>query len=236
MTVARSGTWVRSALVDDLRGGLVVSCQADPGTPLDHSSHMVAMARSAVGGGAVGIRAEGSQNVAAIRSAVTVPVIGLWKEEPREGVFITPTVALAEAVVAAGADIVAADATRRPRPDGRSLVETIAAVHRAGRLFLADVATVEEGLLAEEAGADLVATTLAGYVGDGAHGDGPDIRLVEALAGTVRVPVIAEGRISTPEQARQALDAGAWAVVVGKAITAPTSITARFVTALSRRP
>ncbi|MBP0457638.1 N-acetylmannosamine-6-phosphate 2-epimerase [Streptomyces montanisoli] len=215
-----------------LRGGLVVSCQARAGLPLHGPHHMTAMARAAVDGGAVGIRAEGTDDVRAIRTAVELPVIGLWKTDD-PGVFITPTPAHAIAVAEAGADIVAADATARPRPDGGDFAGTVAAVHRLGRLVMADVATVEEGLAAQEAGADMVSTTLSGYTDGGTPPLDPDIGLVARLAGRLTVPVFAEGRIHSPAQARAALDAGAWAVVVGTAITAPQWITAQFAGALS---
>jgi N-acylglucosamine-6-phosphate 2-epimerase len=125
-------------------------------------------------------------------------------------------------VAAAGAHIVAIDGTDRPRPDGRDLAATIAAVHeRTDALVLADVSTVDEGVAAAEAGADAVASSLSGYTENSRALAGPDLELVAELAQKLTVPVLAEGRIRSPEQARAALDTGAWAVVVGSAITAP---------------
>ena len=220
------------AILRQLRGGLVVSCQAPPRDPLHGPTFMAAMARAAVLGGAVGIRADGPADVQAVRQAVDVPVIGLWKQGA-EGVYITPTVDHARAVAEAGAQIVAIDATGRPRPDRSTVPEVVEGLRRTHRcLVMADVATLEEGAAAAAAGADLVATTLSGYTPDSRQQPGPDLELVAALAARVDVPVVAEGRIATPLEARAALDAGAWAVVVGGAITRPELITARFVAAL----
>lgn len=220
------------AILRRLRGGLVVSCQAPPGDPLHGPTFMAAMARAAVAGGAVGIRAEGPPDVRAVRQAVDVPVVGLWKQGAT-GVYITPTVDHARAVAEAGAQIVAIDATGRPRPDGSTMPEVVAGLRRTNHcLVMADVSTAAEGVAAAAAGADLVATTLAGYTPYSRQGPGPDLELVAALAARVEVPVVAEGRIATPQEARAALDAGAWTVVVGGAITRPQLITARFVAAL----
>lgn len=219
-------------VLDRIRGGLVVSCQAPPGDPLHGPDFMTAMARAAAASGAVGIRANGVDDVRAIRAATDLPLIGLWKDGT-EGVYITPTARHALAVAEAGSDIVAADATPRPRPDGRTFADTVQAVHAAGALVMADAATVDDGVAAAAAGADVVGTTLSGYT-DGTAPDGPDLALVAALSARLDVPVVAEGRIRTPDEAAQALAAGAWAVVVGTAITAPGAITARFSAALHR--
>lgn len=219
-------------VVAALRGGLVVSCQAYPGEPMRHPETMAQLAESAVTGGAVGIRAQGLADIALIRERIEAPVIGLWKDGTR-GVFITPTLRHARAVCDAGADIVALDGTRRHRPDGLTLTQTVAALREhTSTPIMADCADLDDALAAEQAGVDVVGTTLAGYAGDRPAGDGPDLELVSLIAGRVRVPLIAEGRVHTPTQARQALDAGAYAVVVGTAITHPATITGWFVTAL----
>ncbi|OEV03701.1 N-acetylmannosamine-6-phosphate 2-epimerase [Streptomyces oceani] len=220
-------------LLDRLRGGLIVSCQAPPGDPLRDPAHMAAMAASVAStAGVVGIRAQGVDDVRAVRAAVSeLPVIGLWKDGAK-GVYITPTAEHARAIARAGADVVAVDATSRSRPDGRPLRETVEAVHRASRLLMADVSTVDEGDAAAALGADLVSTTLSGYTAYSRQRDGPDLDLVAELAGRVEVPVVAEGRVGTPAQSRAALDAGAWSVVVGTAITAPAAIAGRFTDAL----
>ena len=219
--------------LDRLRGRLVVSCQAPPGDPLHGPDHMAAMARAAAAGGAAGIRANGLADVRAVRSAVDVPLIGLWKDGT-SGVYITPTARHAVAVADAGADIVAIDATARPRPDGSRFTGAVEAAHAEGALVMADIATLDEGLAAESAGADLVSTALSGYTGPGEPPPGPDLALVAALADRLTVPVVAEGRVHTPDEAARALDSGAWSVVVGTAITAPGWITSRYVRAMAR--
>jgi N-acylglucosamine-6-phosphate 2-epimerase len=220
--------------------GLIVSSQAEPHEPLHGAAFMAAMARAAVEGGAVGIRANGPADIAAIRAAVNLPIIGIYKADlPRFQVRITPTLEHARQVAAAGADLIGLDATARPHPDGATSAELIARVHEAtGCPVVADVATVEEGLAAATAGADAIATTLSGYTGrlypsgNSPAQEGPDFELIRQLARLLPVPLIAEGRIATPEQAMCALALGAYAVVVGSAITRPQWITARFVARL----
>ncbi|MDG6103429.1 N-acetylmannosamine-6-phosphate 2-epimerase [Dactylosporangium aurantiacum] len=222
-----------AALLTALRGGLVVSCQAEPGEPLDAPIHMTAMALAARAGGAVGVRAKGLAEIAAIRAAAAdLPLIGLVKRG-RHGVYITPTVDDAIAVAEAGADIVAIDGTDRHRPDGRTLAETVAAIrHRSGVMIMADVASEAQALAAQDAGVDIVSTTLAGYTEPDPPPPGPDLALVARLARTLSVPFAAEGRFATPQQCAEALRLGAHTVVVGTAITRPSSITARFAAAL----
>jgi N-acylglucosamine-6-phosphate 2-epimerase len=207
---------------------LIVSCQAGAGSALRGPEPMALMAREAAAGGAAGIRANGPADVAAIRAAVDLPIIGIHKLGDPAGVFITPTVAAAVEVVRAGATLVALDGTRRPRPDGTPLAALIAVIHADLDVpVMADVDTYEAGVAAREAGADLVATTLAGYTGGPVPAE-PDLELVARLASTLDCPVVAEGRYATPEQVRAALDAGAYAVVVGTAVTNPAAITRRF--------
>lgn len=220
-------------VIEQIRGGLVVSCQAPPEDPLSGPEVMALMARSAELAGAVAVRAEGPEDVLAARGVVDLPVIGLWKDGS-DGVYITPTLEHAAAVTKAGADVVAVDGTDRQRPDGRSLEELVGAIHDTlNRPVLADVSTLQEGISAARAGADMIATTLSGYTPytGGGH-TGPDLGLVSTLSTKLDVPVIAEGRIWTPEQAGEALRRGAWAVTVGTAITRPRLIAERFVKAL----
>jgi N-acylglucosamine-6-phosphate 2-epimerase len=213
-----------------MRGGLVVSVQAAPGSPLASPETMTAIARAAELGGAAGIRAEGPADVRAIRDAVAVPVIGLLKRDvPGSPVRITPSLDDARAVADAGADVVAVDATLRPRDGGMTTRDFIAALARElDPPLLADVDSLEAGLAARAAGADAVATTLSGYTGDGPVPDKPDLELVERLARELDCPLLAEGRYSTPDDVRAAFDAGAFAVVVGTAITDPLALTLRF--------
>lgn len=224
-----------NAALGAIESGLVVSCQAAAGNPLRGPHFMAAMAQAAAAAGATGLRAEGADDVAAVKAATGLPVIGIRKtgNSASKDVYITPTYADAEKIVAAGASIIATDGTARPRPDGGDLATLIKQVHdRLGVPVMADVDSVEAGRYAHECGADLLASTLSGYTGPGAVPDGPDIELVAALVGATPLPVVAEGRIRDPEEARAAFAAGAFAVVVGTAITNPMEITRRFVTAL----
>jgi N-acylglucosamine-6-phosphate 2-epimerase len=217
-----------------LCGTLVVSCQAPPGSPLQGTGCMVHIVRAAQAGGAGGVRVEGS-DVAPVKEAVGVPVIGLRKRPTRGSpVTITPELDDALGVVAAGADVLAIDATPRPRPGDLptdALLRRLAA--EVGVPILADVDSVEAGVAARECGAAAVATTLSGYTGDEVPNE-PDIELVARLRAELDLPVLAEGRYASPEAVRAAFDAGAFAVVVGTAITDPLALTRRFAAAAPR--
>lgn len=221
-------------MIKGLAGGLIVSCQAYPGEPLRHPETMAQMAEAAVAGGAVGLRAQGLADISFIKGRAEVPLIGLWKVG-HDGVFITPTLRHAVAVREAGAEIVALDGTRRPRPDGLTLADTIAALRvGAPTVVMADCGSLDDALAARDAGADLIGTTLAGYTGERPRTEGPDLDLLAQLVTRLPdIPIIAEGRIHTPTQARAALDTGAHAIVVGTAITHPTTITGWFTQALT---
>jgi N-acylglucosamine-6-phosphate 2-epimerase len=215
-----------------LRHRLVVSCQAPRGHPMRDPSLIARIAASVMAAGAGGVRIDSPEHISEVKRAVDATVIGLWKADG-DGVYITPTMEHARAVVEAGADIVALDGTGRPRPDARDLTVVIRLLHaELGAVVLADVGTVAEGIAAAACGADAVATTLAGLTGEPLSDNGPALDAVAALAARLDVPVIAEGGITSPAQARAALDAGAWCVVVGKAITSPDWITARYVEAM----
>lgn len=217
-----------------LRGRLIVSCQAPPDSPLRHPAMIAALAQCAERGGAGGVRIDGPDDVTAVRRAVTVPIIGLYKIPHSSPVYITPTFEMARDIARAGADIVAVQATREREDTGTPLADLVGRIHaECGIPVMADVSTRDEGLAAAAAGADLVATTMAGYTPHSRHMAGPDLDLVSDLVNRCPVPVVAEGRITTPEEAAAALRAGAWAVVVGRAITMPDAITARFVRALA---
>ena len=217
-----------------IKGRLVVSCQALPDSPLHRPAIIAALAQCAERGGAAGVRIDGPDDIAAVRSTVGIPIIGIYKIRSASPIYITPTFESARAVVRAGADIVAVQATRERDDTGLPLSALVARVHaECGVPVMADVSTVEEGLAAAAAGADLVATTMAGYTPHSRKLPGPDIELVAELSRRSPVPVVAEGRIQTPEDAAAARRAGAWAVVVGRAITMPEAITERFVRALA---
>ena len=205
-------------VIQAIKGKLIVSVQAYPGEPLRTPEVMALMSRACELGGAAAIRCQGLSDISAIKGRVDIPVIGLWKEG-HEGVYITPTLRHALAVVNAGADVVAIDATDRPRPDGRTFAETVAALReRAETLVMADCMTIDDIRNAVACGCDLVSTTLSHNKPaiETTLEEGPDVALLaQATAEFPNVPIICEGHVHTPADAKAAIDAGAWAVVVG---------------------
>lgn len=173
-----------SRTVESLRGQLIVSCQAYPGEPMRDPRTMAQMAQACIAGGAAGIRAQGIDDLRAIRARVDVPLIGLWKDG-NSNVFITPTLEHAIEVAKTGADIVAVDGTRRKRPDSLSLAEVVASIHeRFPRIkVMADCGSVADARAAHAAGVDVIGTTLAGYTGEREKTDGPDLELARAFRG-----------------------------------------------------
>jgi N-acylglucosamine-6-phosphate 2-epimerase len=220
-------------ILTSIRGGLIVSCQALPNEPLYGSEIMARMAIAAEEGGAVGIRANSPVDVAAIRKVTRLPIIGLHKVDV-EGfdVYITPRVEHALALRDAGADIIAIDATLRPHPEGSTAEFMDAVMQATGLPLMADISTLEEAIAAANLGALFVSTTMSGYTPYSSQIPGPDLNLVREASKTIPVRVIAEGKITTPDYARAAIDAGAYAVVVGGAITRPQQIAAQFARAL----
>jgi N-acylglucosamine-6-phosphate 2-epimerase len=216
-----------------LKGGLVVSCQVPDGVAIDTPEFIAAQAETVVEAGAIGIRARGIENVAAISKRTTVPIIGLVKRYlASTPIYITPLVQDVLELEAAGASIVAIDATQRLRPNNLALESFIKEIRSHTSIpLLADVDTLEAGLIAEELGCESVATTLSGYTDEPAP-QLPNVDLVRELAKHVKVPVIAEGGYSSPKQMNQAFDAGAWSVCVGTAITNPYLLTKGFISAL----
>lgn len=215
-------------LIQALKNRLIVSCQAYSGEPLRTPETMAQMARACELGGAAAIRCQGLADIAAIKGRVDIPVIGLWKEG-HEGVYITPTLRHARACIAAGSDIVALDATGRPRPDGLTFEETVDAL-RSETLIMADCGSMNDVKRSLAAGVDIVSTTLGGYTGERPKTHGPDLDFLHAAVALADgVPVFCEGRIHTTGDACAAMKAGAYAIVVGTAITHPTSITSWFV-------
>jgi N-acylglucosamine-6-phosphate 2-epimerase len=209
-----------------LKNGIVVSCQAHFNHPLNNASSIAALAKSAELGGAAGIRADGVDHIREIKKHVFVPVIGIYKvHQYGNRFFITPTFEHAKAIVEAGADIVALEASFQNQPDTEKLKALIANIK--GQLntpVMADVSTFEEGIRAWELGADLVGTTLSGYTELSGNRTEPDFDLVIRLSNS-GIRTVCEGHIKSPEQALQAIQAGAYFTVVGTAITDPISIT-----------
>lgn len=222
----------RTELIARLAGGLLVSCQAPMGSPLRDPYITAKIAQAAIMGGAVGLRINGPEDVAAVRAITDLPIIGLYKVQGTRRNIITPDLAKAASLVAAGADIVAIDSTTEVHGNDFSLIATVR--DELGVTVMADVSTLEEGLRARDCGADLVGTTLSGYTTQSrAAEDGPDIGLVAELA-RLGITVIAEGRYRRPAQVAEAFTAGAYAVVVGGAITDPLATSALFAKATPR--
>lgn len=224
-------------MLEQIKGKLVVSCQALENEPLHSPFIMARMALAAAEGGAAGIRANSVVDIKAIRQQVALPVIGLIKRDyPDSEVFITPTLREVEELVAAAPEMIALDATQRPRPGGETLAQLVAAIRARWPtlLLMADIASVEEALIAEQLGFDCVGTTLYGYTSQTKGHTLPesDFALLKAVLAAVAIPVIAEGNVDTPERAARCLALGAHAVVVGGAITRPQQITRRFTDAI----
>lgn len=214
-----------------LEGGLIASCQPVRGGPLDQPNHVAALALATLAGGAVGLRLESLADLEATRPLTQAPITGLVKRNsPDFSIYITPELSDVEALAQRGADIIAFDGTKQPRPV--SVQALIEAIHANGCLAMADCSTVEEGLEAHRLGADFVGSTLSGYTTYSPKLAGPDLEMVRELS-KQGVRVIAEGRIATPEQAKAALEAGAFAVTVGTALTRIELITRAFADALN---
>lgn len=219
-----------AALLERLRGGVIVSCQPAPGGPMDGVASVVGFALAARDGGAKGLRIQGARNVAAVAGACDLPIIGLIKRDlPDSPVRITSLLEDVHALADAGAPIIAFDATARMRPV--TVPDLIAAIHARGRFAMADCADIAEMRAALAADADIIASTMSGYTG-GAVPAGPDLALVHEGA-KLGAPLFAEGRYNTPALAAAAIEAGAHAVVVGTAITRPETITAWYAAAIA---
>jgi len=230
----------KQELFERIKGKVIVSCQAVPGEPLyvEEKSIMYLMARAAKQAGAPMIRTSSIRDVVAIKEETGLPVIGLIKVQ-YDGFesYITPTMKEVDALVEAGSDIIALDCTNQKRGDQISISEYITQVRAKypNAVLMADISTYEEGVNAWRLGMDLVGTTMSGYTAYSPKFDGPDYELVKRLSDTVDVPVIGEGRVHSPEQAVKMLEAGAYAVVVGGAITRPLEIAQRFIRAVESR-
>lgn len=226
-------------IFEAIRGQLIVSCQALPDEPLHSSFIMGRMAKAAQEGGAAGIRANTADDIREIKSVVDLPVIGIVKRDYEDSpVFITASMKEVEELAAVGVEIIALDATNRLRPNGQSLDELYREIREAypNQLLMADCSSFEEAIHADQLGFDFIGTTLIGYT---AHSPMPDpaahLELIQHIIDQVEAKVIAEGNINTPEMARQVLDMGSFAVVVGSAITRPQLITKRFIEAIKAK-
>ncbi|MES1025414.1 N-acetylmannosamine-6-phosphate 2-epimerase [Gloeocapsa sp. BRSZ] len=224
-----------NSIIAKFKQGLIVSCQAPVDSPLHEPTVIAAIAQAAENQGAVGVRIDTPAHVSAVKQRCTVPIIGLWKQQiPGYEVYITPQFAHAVAIAQAGADIIAIDATQRQRPERETLTSLIQQIHHElSKPVMADVDTIESAIAAVAAGADIIGTTLYGYTQETAHLSPPGLELLTQMVEKLAVPVICEGGISSPQMARQALDLGAYAVVVGTAITGIDSLVKAYQAAIS---
>jgi glucokinase-like ROK family protein len=217
-----------------IKQSLIVSCQAFPGDPLDDTETIRRVAGAAILGGAAGLRLNSAEHIVAIRRDSSLPIIGIKKQYVNGQLRITPDFAAAAELAAAGADIIALDCTHREWTSGDPWQLIVQRIHQELNLpVMADVSTLEEALAAAAAGADIIGPTLNGYTEETKRGPGFNWSLLRDMVQKAGRPIIAEGQISTPEEAKRALQIGAWSVVVGSAITRPGVITAQFVRTLA---
>lgn len=223
-------------ILKQIKGGLIVSCQALKNEPLHSSYIMSRMAVAAKEGGAAGIRANSPEDIREIKKIVDLPVIGLYKQDYEDSaIYITPTEKEIDQLVEVSAEIIALDATNRLRPNGLTLDEFFGKIRKKypNQLFMADCATFEEGIHAQEIGFDIIGTTLSGYTEDTKGTSLPNHTMIKRLAETLRVPLIAEGGIWEIKDLQQVIQENAYAVVIGSAITRPYEITKRYVNSIT---
>ncbi len=224
--------------VEQLKGKLIVSCQALPHEPLHSSFIMGRMALAAKEGGALGIRANTKEDITEIKSQVDLPVIGIVKRDYEDSkVYITPSMREIEELMEVEPEIIAVDATDTVRPGGLTLDEFFRQIKEKypQQLLMADCSTVQEALHADELGFDFIGTTLVGYTEQSKHDkiEANDFEIIREIVANVKHRVIAEGNINTPEKARRVIELGAFSVVVGSIITRPQLITRSFAEALA---
>lgn len=220
--------------VNNLKGNLIVSCQALPNEPLHSSFIMGRMALAAKEGGAAGIRANTKEDIAEIKSQVDLPIIGIVKKDYDDSeVYITPTMKEIDELMEVKPDIIAIDATSALRPEGKTLDEFFREVKNKypSQLFMADCSTVEEALHADELGFDFIGTTMVGYTKQSANLkiENNDFEIIREILSKAKHPVIAEGNINTPQKVKRVIELGCYSVVVGSIITRPQLITKSFV-------
>lgn len=228
---------MNNTILSKLKGGLIVSCQALENEPLHSSYVMQRMAVAAMRGGAVGIRANTVEDIQKIKEEVSLPVIAIIKRDYQDSdIYITPTIAEVDELMAVQPDIIAIDSTDRTRPFGETLGSLFQKVRRKypNQLFMADCSTIEEGVAAAKMGFDIIGTTMSGYTSYTSNEILPNYDMVNELVQITGKPVIAEGGISTPEQLKKVMEKGAFAAVVGTAITRPMDITKKFVSVLQK--
>ena len=225
-----------NSLIQSLQHRLIISCQAPADSPLHQPEMIAAIAQACVNQGAITLRIDSPAHIKAVRQLLpTIPIIGLWKRTfPGSEVYITPRLEDALAVIEAGADIVAIDATARPRHDGENLTDLIQGIHaQTGKLVMADLDTYANAVLAAQAGADILGTTLYGYTGETKHLIPPGFELLSQLVKDFELPIICEGGIHTPAMLQEAFRLGADSVVVGTAITGVDLLAQKFIQSIA---
>lgn len=221
-------------MLNQIKGKLIVSCQALPEEPLHSSFIMGRMALAAQQGGASGIRAQGVEDILEIMNVVDLPVIGIIKRNYDDSsIYITPTKKEVNELLQTKCQMIAIDATNRKRPNDETIQDLLDLIHQGGRLAMADISTYEEAMNAEKLGFDVISTTLCGYTSYSTNYEGPNLELIGQLVQDLHIPVIAEGKINNPEDLKAVLNAGAFSAVVGGAITRPQLITKKFVSILN---
>lgn len=228
----------RKEKIENLRGKLIVSCQALPNEPLHSSFIMGRMALAAKEGGASGIRANTKNDIEEIKKMVDIPIVGIVKRDYKDSkVYITPTMKEIDELMEVEPDIIALDATTNIRPDNVTLDEFFYKIKEKypDQLLMADCSTVEEAVHADELGFDFIGTTLVGYTVQSQNMciEENDFEIVREILGKVKHKVIVEGNINTPQKARRAVELGAFCVVVGSSITRPQLIVKSYVESLS---
>lgn len=217
-------------MLNKIRGGLIISCQALEDEPLCSPFIMGRMAKAAEQAGAVGIRAQGVEDIIEIKSVTNLPVVGIIKRNYDDSqIYITATKFEADELLKTKCEMIALDSTNRVRPNGEKLEDLIKYIKNSGVLVMADISNYEEALKAQELGVDCVSTTLSGYTDYTKKLDSPDFELIERLVKDLNIPVIAEGRINTPEDLKKVYNLGVYSAVVGSAITRPQLIAKKFI-------